>query len=50
MNLQLKKFDMSKMKSDQVVVFIGKRNTGKRKKIAQMESTKSIKRIQFKVV
>ena len=29
MNLQLKKFDMSTMKSDKVVVFIGKRETGK---------------------
>ena len=29
MNLQLKRFDMSTMKDDQVVVFIGKRNTGK---------------------
>lgn len=29
MNLQLKKFDMSKIKDDEVVVLIGKRNTGK---------------------
>lgn len=29
MNLQLKKFDMSSMKDDKVVVFIGKRETGK---------------------
>ena len=29
MNLKLKKFDMSTMKSDKVVVFIGKRETGK---------------------
>ena len=29
MNLQLKKFHMSQIKDDQVVVMIGKRNTGK---------------------
>ena len=29
MNLQLKKFNMSKIKDDEVVVLIGKRNTGK---------------------
>ena len=29
MNLQLKKFDMSSIRDDSVVVLIGKRNTGK---------------------
>ena len=29
MNLELKKFDISKIKSDKVCVFIGKRETGK---------------------
>ena len=29
MNLQLKKFDMSSIQDDSVVVLIGKRNTGK---------------------
>ena len=29
MNLQLKKFNMSSIKDDSVVVLIGKRNTGK---------------------
>lgn len=29
MNLSLKKFDMSRIKDDKVVVFIGKRETGK---------------------
>ena len=29
MNLKLKKFDMSSIKSDKVVLFIGKRETGK---------------------
>jgi GTP-binding protein EngB required for normal cell division len=29
MKLELKKFDPTKIKSDSVVVFIGKRNTGK---------------------
>ena len=29
MNLELKKFDMSEITSDKVVVLIGKRNTGK---------------------
>jgi len=29
MNLSLRKFDMSKIKDDKVVVFIGKRDTGK---------------------
>ena len=29
MNLHMKKFDISSIASDQVVVFIGKRNTGK---------------------
>ena len=28
-NIDLKKFDMSKIKDDKVVVFIGKRDTGK---------------------
>ena len=29
MKLELKKFDPTKIKNDSVVVFIGKRNTGK---------------------
>ena len=29
MNLKLKKFDMASIKDDKVVVFIGKRETGK---------------------
>ena len=30
MKLELRKFDPTKIKSDSVVVFIGKRNTGKK--------------------